>query len=265
MVATNDVRTRQFFFVPLLLLPPASRTSPLAFRSVRGPCTVLDAKQTRFLYSSVLGTAILHLIQSWVLHGNTLVGLLETTFITHCKSIQGVNISQGMVDQYNKRAETLGVTSKMSAMAYELKGLPEELEGRKFDVILCTMAYHHFESTDEITRILAYFLKPGGALLVTDRVSSDAVPKIEDIPEKYRAIVPHKSGFSEEDMRKVFEDAGLESFSLNVIPGLTDQKLFLKVLSHFSKERELNSSGFHCCLLSPGIWYKALHLIAAFI
>ncbi|PBK63804.1 hypothetical protein ARMSODRAFT_1057274 [Armillaria solidipes] len=97
------------------------------------------------------------------------------------------------------------------------------------------MAYHHFESTDEITHILAYFLKPGGALLVTDRVGSDAVPKIEDIPEKYGAIVPHKLGFSEEDMRKMFEGAGLESFSLNVIPGvtmdgmfgLTDQKLFL--------------------------------------
>ncbi len=111
----------------------------------------------------------------WVLLGNTLVGLLETTLIAHCKSIQGVDISQGMVDQYNKRAGTLGVTSKMSAVAYELKDLPEELEGRKFDVVLvrtsawapkpslrtdmhlqCTMAYHHFESTDEITRIPAY-------------------------------------------------------------------------------------------------------------
>ncbi|SJL10668.1 uncharacterized protein ARMOST_14059 [Armillaria ostoyae] len=43
MVATNDVRTRQFF-VALLLLPPASRTSPLALRPVCGPCTVLDAE-----------------------------------------------------------------------------------------------------------------------------------------------------------------------------------------------------------------------------
>ncbi|KAG7445219.1 S-adenosyl-L-methionine-dependent methyltransferase [Guyanagaster necrorhizus] len=163
-------------------------------------------------------------------------GLIETALISHCKSIQGVDISQGMVDQYNKRAETLGVTSKMNAITYELKGMPEELEGRKFDVVLCTMAYHHFESTDEITRVLAYFLKPGGALLVTDRVSSDPVLKIEDIPEKYGAIVPHRAGFSEEDMRKLFEGAGLGSFSLNVIPGatldaaftgLTNQKLFL--------------------------------------
>ncbi|KAK0194599.1 S-adenosyl-L-methionine-dependent methyltransferase [Armillaria mellea] len=148
-------------------------------------------------------------------------GLLEETLIAHCKSIQGVDISQGMIDKYNKRAETLGVTSKMSAIVYELKGWPEELEGRKFDIVLCTMAYHHFESTDEVTRILAYFLKPGGALLVIDEVSSDAVPTNEDINEYYEAIVPHKTGFTEEDMRKVFEGAGLESFSLNVIPGAT--------------------------------------------
>ncbi|KAK0498979.1 S-adenosyl-L-methionine-dependent methyltransferase [Armillaria luteobubalina] len=155
-------------------------------------------------------------------------GLLEATLIAHCKSVQGVDISQGMVDQYNKRAETLGVTSKMSAIAHELKGLPHELEGRKFDVVLCTVAYHHFESTDEITRILAYFLKPGGALLVTDRVSPDAVSNTEDIPGKYGAFIPHKSGFSEEDMRKLFEGAGLESFSMNIIPGATMDMLGLK-------------------------------------
>ncbi|KAK0460712.1 S-adenosyl-L-methionine-dependent methyltransferase [Desarmillaria tabescens] len=163
-------------------------------------------------------------------------GLLERDLVAYCKSIQGVDISQGMVDQYNKRAETLGVTSKMNAVVCELKGVAEELEGRKFDVVLCTMAYHHFESIDEITRILAYFLKPGGALLVTDRVSSDAELKIEDVPENYEAIVPHKAGFSEEEMRKLFEGAGLGSFSMNVIPGVTmddilpgliNQKLFL--------------------------------------
>ncbi len=215
-----------------------------------------DPESTTVLnFACGTGTAILSSSSIiWLFHENILIGLLETTLIAHCKSIQGVDISQGMVDQYNKRAETLGVTSKMSAIAYELKGLPEELEGRKFDVVLvrtstralklgfrtdmysqCTMAYHHFESTDEITRILAYFLKPGGALLVIDFVSWDSVLKIEDLPEKYEAIVPHKRGFSEEAMRKLFEDAGLESFSLNVIPdvnmdgifGLTDQKLFL--------------------------------------
>ncbi|KAG7445218.1 S-adenosyl-L-methionine-dependent methyltransferase [Guyanagaster necrorhizus] len=153
-------------------------------------------------------------------------GLMERNLVAHCKYIQGVDISQGMVDQYNKTAETLGVSSKMSAIAYQLKGLPEELEGRKFDIVLCTMAYHHFESTEEITRILTYFLKPGGTLLVTGRLIPDAVSQVADIPEQYKAIVPHRAGFSEEDMRKLFEGAGLGSFSMNVIPGATMDGFF---------------------------------------
>ncbi|PBK90792.1 S-adenosyl-L-methionine-dependent methyltransferase [Armillaria gallica] len=153
-------------------------------------------------------------------------GLIEKDLVAHCKYIQGVDISPGMVDKYNKTAETLGVSSKMSAIACELKGVSEEVEGRKFDVVLCTMAYHHFESPEEITRILTYFLKPGGALLVTGRFIPDAASQVEDIPEQYKSIVPHKAGFSEEDMRKLFEGAGLGAFSLNVVPGATMHGFF---------------------------------------
>ncbi|KAK0460713.1 S-adenosyl-L-methionine-dependent methyltransferase [Desarmillaria tabescens] len=153
-------------------------------------------------------------------------GQIEGELVAHCKYIQGVDISPGMVDKYNKTAEALGVSSKMSAIACELKGVPEELEGRKFDVALCTMSYHHFESTEEITRILTYFLKPGGALLVTGRLIPDAVSQVELIPEQYKAIVPQKAGFSEDDMRKLFEGAGLGSFSFNAIPGATMDGFF---------------------------------------
>jgi hypothetical protein len=55
----------------------------------------------------------------------------------HVKSIVGVDISQGMVDQYNKRASDLGVLpERMTAICAELKGDGGELEGRKFDVIV---------------------------------------------------------------------------------------------------------------------------------
>jgi hypothetical protein len=52
-------------------------------------------------------------------------------------TIVGVDISQGMVDQYNKRANDLGVLpEKMTAVCAELKGEEGELDGRKFDVIV---------------------------------------------------------------------------------------------------------------------------------
>ncbi|KAF9042583.1 hypothetical protein BDZ89DRAFT_1128498 [Hymenopellis radicata] len=132
----------------------------------------------------------------------------------------------GMVDAYNKRAATLGVSDKMKAFVHELKGVEGELGGEKFDVIICTMAYHHFESPVEMTRILKFFLEEGGTLLVTDRIGDspeDAAP----FRKEFDAIVAHQRSFAEEDMRKTFETAGLHNFQFDLIPGaVLDGKVF---------------------------------------
>jgi hypothetical protein len=44
----------------------------------------------------------------------------------------GVDISQGVVDQFNKRTEI----QNMKAVCTELKGEPGELDNEKFDVIV---------------------------------------------------------------------------------------------------------------------------------
>ncbi|KAK0447065.1 S-adenosyl-L-methionine-dependent methyltransferase [Armillaria borealis] len=139
-------------------------------------------------------------------------GLMEKDLVAHCKYIQGVDISPGMVDKYNKTAENLRGLFKDERNRLRTQGAP--------------WLIHHFESPEEITRILTYFLNPGGALLVTGRFIPNAVSQVEDIPEQYRSIVPHKAGFSEEDMRKLLEGAGLGAFSLNVIPGATMHGFF---------------------------------------
>ena len=53
------------------------------------------------------------------------------------KSILGIDISQGMVDQYNLKVANEGIsTRKMGAIRIELQGGAEELGGQKFDVIV---------------------------------------------------------------------------------------------------------------------------------
>jgi len=48
------------------------------------------------------------------------------------------------------------------------------------------------------------------------------------IPEEYHHIVPHKHGFSEDEMRELFEGAGLVSFSYKeVASGEGDLDLFI--------------------------------------
>lgn len=79
----------------------------------------------------------------------------------------------------------------------------------------CVSAYHHFPSVEEITKILAFFLKPGGTLLVSDILKDEGGTEI--VPEHARNVVAHTHGFSESDMRGVFEGAGLTAFEFAIV------------------------------------------------
>ncbi|KAI0628797.1 S-adenosyl-L-methionine-dependent methyltransferase [Trametes polyzona] len=134
-------------------------------------------------------------------------GLVSQALRPYVKSIVGVDISQGSVDIYNKQAADMGFADQMKAVRAELKGEPGELDGRKFDLITCCLSYHHMPDIDEVTRALAFFLKPGGSLLVID---IKAAPEGKVLfPERYHHVVPQKHGLSVETMRKTFEGAGL--------------------------------------------------------
>ncbi len=74
---------------------------------------------------------------------------MEKELLPHCKSILGVDISQGMVDAYNKRATALGVSDKMQASAHELKGVEGELGGEKFDVIIVCIIPPSLNKSDQ--------------------------------------------------------------------------------------------------------------------
>jgi len=142
-------------------------------------------------------------------------GLVSKELIHHVKSILGVDISQGQVDQYNKKVQNEGIPlEKMHAVRCELEGKEGELNGLKFDVIFCTSAYHHFESIDKVTSTLAYFLKPGGALIVIDGERGQ-----NDIPvdEAHRKIVAHANWLEKADIVHALEQAGLSSISYETV------------------------------------------------
>ncbi|KAF8879286.1 S-adenosyl-L-methionine-dependent methyltransferase [Infundibulicybe gibba] len=176
-------------------------------------------------------------------------GLVSDGLIAHSKSILGVDISEGMVGEYNKRFELQGVPpDRARAIVADLTSQDvNEVQGMKFHVIVCTMAYHHFGSVEDVTRVLASFLLPGGVLLVIDNLKNEeshaAAPDSEAPSDSLHAhsvshhtaeathghhhhhapqsnpalahVVAHKSGFSSEDMQKVFEAGGLGFFEFS--------------------------------------------------
>lgn len=153
-------------------------------------------------------------------------GLTSRELCPYVKSVVGVDISQGMVDRYNLRVANQGIPpEEMKAVKVELKGDGTELDGAKFDIIICIAGYHHFASVDETTRILSSFLKPGGSLLIAD-VFNDGSGK-EPMGD-FGHVAPHTAGFTEEEMKKLVEGAGLEDFKFTIaIPDarMLDNKL----------------------------------------
>ncbi|KNZ79965.1 hypothetical protein J132_08442 [Termitomyces sp. J132] len=152
--------------------------------------------------------------------------------------IVGVDISQGMVDQYNLRVRNQGIPpEEMQAFRAELKGEAGELGDEKFDVIICASAYHHFPDIDAVTRILTHFLKYGGVFLVVDLAKRTGEHAHEQghahehhqlIPDHVHHIVPHRGGLGESDMRRAFESAGLNSFSFDdSLVAKHDSRLFI--------------------------------------
>ena len=79
-----------------------------------------------------------------------------------------------------------------------------------FSAQQCTAAYHHFPDVDDITRVLASFLKPGGSLIITDLMPEASIDANPEMFKKVAAVVPHTHGFTEAQTRAIFEKAGLK-------------------------------------------------------
>ena len=62
---------------------------------------------------------------------------------------------------------------------------------------------------------MSFFLKPGGSLLVADIATTDT--SINVFPDEAAHVVPHRAGFTKEDMQGAFVGAGLDLVSFDVV------------------------------------------------
>ncbi|KAL1735653.1 S-adenosyl-L-methionine-dependent methyltransferase [Schizophyllum commune] len=132
-------------------------------------------------------------------------GVVSREIAPSVKSILGVDISQGMVDQFNKRG-----TDKLRAICVQ-QGTPlaDQLNHETFDGIVCSMAYHHFADPAAVTRSLAESLAPKGTLVIADRVKFEGAGMSTHAADAPDDAVPHPNGFSEEQVREFFKAGGL--------------------------------------------------------
>jgi SAM-dependent methyltransferase len=167
-------------------------------------------------------------------------GMVSRELRAVSKSIIGADISTGSVEAYNRRAAELGAPpEEMRAIAFDLiKDGPAPLGDAKFDVVVvrlfppyvhrgtrastnaasqCSMAYHHFDRPEDFTRALAALLSPGGTLFVIDFAGEHPLHSkmAENMTNALAGAVPHVHGFTSDQVRAMYEGAGLGAFAMH--------------------------------------------------
>jgi SAM-dependent methyltransferase len=126
-----------------------------------------------------------------------------------------------MVNEYNKSAENQGIPqSEMHATLGNLLDPatpnPPSLSGPEFhdfDIAAVGLGFHHFDDPNLAAKRLAERLKKGGALMIVDFMPHEHFHGHDEGHGHGHAHPAAKTvmhmGFSEEEIRKVFEGAGV--------------------------------------------------------
>ena len=83
--------------------------------------------------------------------------------------ITGVDISPGRAGRATRHAEEAGLDDALSFRAADAREALREAEGQ-YDVVLALNALHHFGHPEEIMRLIARALRPGGLLILDEYV-----------------------------------------------------------------------------------------------
>jgi len=140
-------------------------------------------------------------------------GQISRALAPYVGQLVGVDISPRMVEVYNARANAQGLEPHEMRAIGSLDELATQQQQQQqcFDIAVCSMAYHHFASVQDVTRELAKHIKPGGTLAVADIARVEADEGERPILADHGHIVAHTRGFPEAEMRALFEGAGLEN------------------------------------------------------
>jgi demethylmenaquinone methyltransferase/2-methoxy-6-polyprenyl-1,4-benzoquinol methylase len=116
--------------------------------------------------------------------------------------VVGLDISPRMIDEARRR------TAKRANLEIHLCAVEDfPLEENSYDLILCHQVFPHFEDKGKVLKILARALKMHGRLIVIHFINFE---KINDLHRKVGTAVAVDMMLEEKEMRRLFDDAGLD-------------------------------------------------------
>lgn len=144
-------------------------------------------------------------------------GMVTRALGPYVTETRGIDVSTGMVNKYNEIARESNIpTDLASARPGNLFANPSDTsldipELYDFDLAAVGFGFHHFEDPPLAIRRLAERLKPGGVVLIIDLI---------DDGHKFKnsaSHTMHRHGFTEKEMKEIFEAEGLEKVGFSVM------------------------------------------------
>ncbi|KAH6956433.1 S-adenosyl-L-methionine-dependent methyltransferase [Fusarium avenaceum] len=144
-------------------------------------------------------------------------GMLSRVLAQHTSEAIGIDLTQDMVDVYNAQAQGQGSPRQayQGNLADPADASPTAFADAKFfdfDVAGVGLGFHHFDKPELASKRLTERLKTGGVLFIIDFVAH----KIDPEDAAHRGITHH--GFVEDEIKQMFENAGLTDFGYQELP-----------------------------------------------
>ncbi|KAI1617506.1 S-adenosyl-L-methionine-dependent methyltransferase [Exophiala viscosa] len=153
-------------------------------------------------------------------------GTITYALGSHATEYVGIDLSENMVQAYNLRfnpaiKDANNEDESLNAHA-EIGNLltteepPAAFSGPKyhdFDLVVVGLGFHHFSDVRLAAKRLVERLRPGGVFLILDFVThAMEAEEHPDVKASANTVAHH--GFSEQELREIFAEAGLKDFAL---------------------------------------------------
>ncbi|ODV96718.1 hypothetical protein PACTADRAFT_48536 [Pachysolen tannophilus NRRL Y-2460] len=185
-------------------------------------------------------------------------GLVTYDIASHLlpnSKIVGIDISQPVLNNFNDRFkfcnsfENFFYKNGIEVVSYRYDILdntfnvrnsleePKELNQAKFDIVYCTISYHHLEDIDQITARLSGYLAPNGTLIILDFYNSDIeLQNHHDHHINNNEAVRQLHGISRKKLLDTFGKAGLVDIRVEPVAKLKMYRAAKFIKNHCSKE-----------------------------
>ncbi|KAF2098123.1 S-adenosyl-L-methionine-dependent methyltransferase [Rhizodiscina lignyota] len=150
-------------------------------------------------------------------------GMVSRALGPYVTTTRGIDISEKMVETFNSLASKASLPpAQIHAVVGNLLSEPpnKSISGPEFydfDIAAIGLGFHHMQERVLMLKRIADRLKTGGVLLILDFLIGETEGKkaFDDWPEDSRKAVA-TAGFTEEQMKEVYEEAGFTDFRLKV-------------------------------------------------